>query len=103
MPLKVGDRVVPKKDNTYSVGKHNIGTITEINEENGFYVIAWDHPGQDTYETLANKNQWNMGYWGVELYIDDGDTMSIRNHPNYEVIVKVKQMNRKRKELGYAI
>ena len=99
MLFNVGDRVIAKPGNYRAVGKDNIGTITAINIEDQFYVINWDLKGPETYQSVENynKNQWNMGYESVEKYFG-----SLNNPAHYRVILKIKQMESRRKANGYS-
>lgn len=116
MLFKIGDRVVlidksevedPEdlsmlQDDYFAIGEDNIGTIVGIPErwENGgFYRIAWDKAGRQTYGVDGHMHQWNVLCDLVKLLGQVPDEW--RSHPHWKVIRKVKRMEARRKELGY--
>lgn len=103
MLFKIGDRVrirPSERQEQYSVGAGNVGTIIDI-PGGSFYAVSWDKEGPGTYRSpdYGTKHQWNVGLDAVCLYEEDP---TIDNHPNKDVILKIRRMNKQRKDLGYA-
>lgn len=98
MSFKKGDRVYiisefknrttgfnPKMRNYIANGKTY--EILNITKKDDGYIYALD-----------------MGYWWYEECLSlDKEWEKERAHPNWKVISKVRQMDKRRKDLGYAI
>lgn len=102
MPFSIGDRVVPLPGEYYPVGRDNIGTVTDINYEDQFCIINWDNDGPDTYHMDENENQWNISFQYLKHYEEPIDETTYKNSPYFNIIRKIKRMEKKRKDQGYA-